>query len=66
MMALNIAPSTSTDSVSASKAASENGRPSHFMPASAKNAGSMTNSPWAKLIVCEACQSKVKPMAASA
>ena len=29
-------------------------------------AGSITNSPWAKLIVPEACHSKVKPKAASA
>ena len=36
------------------------------MPISAKKAGSMTNSPWAKLMVWEACQSSVKPMAASA
>ena len=66
MMVLKIAPSTSTDSVIASKAASENGKPSHFIPASAKKAGSMTNSPWAKLIVCDACQSRVNPTAASA
>jgi len=25
-----------------------------------KNAGSMTNSPWAKLIVCDVCHSNVK------
>ena len=50
----------------ASKAATENGRPSHFMPASAKNAGSITNSPCAKLMVCEVCHSSVKPIAASA
>ena len=34
--------------------------------ASMKKAGSMTNSPWAKLIVCEVCQSSVKPIATSA
>jgi hypothetical protein len=31
-----------------------------------KNAGSMTNSPWAKLIVCDVCHSSVKPIAISA
>ena len=36
------------------------------MPTSAKKAGSMTNSPCAKLMVCEVCHSSVKPMAASA
>ena len=36
------------------------------MANSTKNAGSMTNSPCAKLIVCEVCQSSVKPIAASA
>ena len=36
------------------------------MPMSTKNAGSMTNSPWAKLMVCEVCQSSVKPIATSA
>ncbi len=42
------------------------GRPSPCMPTSAKNAGSITNSPWAKLMVWDACQSSVKPMAARA
>ena len=37
-----------------------------FMAASMKKAGSMTNSPCAKLIVCEVCQSSVKPIATSA
>jgi len=31
-----------------------------------KNAGSMTNSPCAKLMVCEVCHSSVKPIATSA
>jgi hypothetical protein len=31
-----------------------------------KNAGSMTNSPWAILIVCEVCHISVKPTATSA
>ena len=66
MMALKSRPSISIASVMASSAASENGRPSHFMPASAKNAGSITNSPCAKLMVCDVCHSSVKPMAARA
>jgi hypothetical protein len=45
--------------------ASQNGAPA-FMAASTKNAGSMTNSPWAKLIVCDVCHSSVKPIAISA
>ena len=45
--------------------ASQNGAPTRIA-ASIRNAGSMTNSPWAKLIVCEVCHSRVKPMAASA
>ena len=30
--------------------------PNHFIAISAKKAGSMTNSPWAKLMVCDVCQ----------
>ena len=45
--------------------ASQNGAPA-FMAARTKNAGSMTNSPWAKLIVCDVCQSNVNPTAIKA
>ena len=41
-------------------------RQARCIAASMKKAGSMTNSPWAKLIVCEVCQSSVKPIATSA
>ena len=47
------------------KTASQNGAPA-FIAARTKNAGSMTNSPWAKLIVCDVCQSSVKPTAIKA
>ena len=33
---------------------------------SAKKAGTITNSPCAKLMVCDVCHSSVKPIAASA
>ena len=42
--------------------ASQNGAPA-FIAAKMKKAGSMTNSPWAKLIVCEVCHSNVNPTA---
>ena len=45
--------------------AAQKGRPI-LAAASMKKAGSMTNSPCAKLIVCEVCQSRVKPIATSA
>ncbi len=38
--------------------APQNGTPSTLIAPSMKNAGSITNSPWAKLIVCEVCHSK--------
>ena len=41
-------------------------RQARVIAASMKKAGSITNSPWAKLIVCEVCQSSVKPIATSA
>jgi hypothetical protein len=45
--------------------ASQNGAPT-FIAASMKKAGSMTNSPWAKLIVCDVCHSSVNPIATRA
>ena len=46
-------------------AAAQNGKPR--LPAiRMKNAGSITNSPCAKLIVCEVCHSSENPIAASA
>ena len=38
-------------------------QPPNFIAASAKKAGTITNSPCAKLMVCEVCQSSVKPIA---
>ena len=46
--------------------APQNGTPNALIAISMKKAGSMTNSPWAKLIVCEVCHSSVKPIATSA
>src|SRR3954465_3145321 len=46
--------------------AAHSGRPANFRQNSITKAGTITNSPCAKLIVPEACQSKVKPRAASA
>ena len=63
---LKASPSSSIETATAINAAIQNGTPSPFIAINAKKAGSMTNSPWAKLIVCEACQSRVKPTAASA
>ncbi|MHC2720904.1 hypothetical protein ACVIYH_006602 [Bradyrhizobium diazoefficiens] len=45
--------------------ASQNGAPTCIV-ASIRNAGSITNSPCAKLMVCEVCHSSVKPTATSA
>ncbi len=63
---LKATPSNAIDTAIAIKAASQNCTPSQFIATSAKNAGSMTNSPWAKLIVFDACQSSVKPTAVRA
>ncbi len=62
----NTTPSSSIDSQHGRPAsASGNGRPS-FIAISARKAGTITNSPCAKLMVCEVCQSSVKPIAARA
>jgi hypothetical protein len=45
--------------------ASQNGAPA-CIAASIRNAGSITNSPCAKLMVCDVCQSSVKPTATMA
>ncbi len=45
--------------------ANQNGAPA-CIAASIRNAGSITNSPCAKLMVCEVCHSSVNPTAASA
>ena len=50
----------------ASTSAATNGTPSQRMAISARKAGTMTNSPCAKLMVCEVCHSSVKPIAARA
>ena len=63
---LNSSPSTSSATSRPTSSASGKDRPPNFIAASTKNAGSMTNSPCAKLIVCEVCHSSTKPTATSA
>ena len=62
---LNSTPSTMADTRMPMTTAPQNGTPA---PSAIrmKNAGSMTNSPCAKLMVCEVCHSSVKPIATSA
>ena len=55
-------PSSSIDSSMPMMIASQNGAPT-CIAASIRNAGSMTNSPCAKLMVCDVCHSSVKPTA---
>ena len=62
---LNNQPSTTTDNTQLAPKLSTNGKPAAIKPSIMK-AGSITNSPCAKLMVPEACHSKVKPRAASA
>ena len=59
-------PSTSSDTARPTSIAAGNDKPPNFIAARTKNAGSMTNSPCAKLIVCEVCHSSTKPIATSA
>ena len=59
-------PRISSDTTSANATAGQSDSPSTPMPVSTKKAGNMTNSPWAKLMVCDACHSSVKPTAARA
>ena len=59
---LNSKPRITTESARPISAANQKGAP-RFMAARMKNAGSMTNSPWAKLMVCEVCHNSVKPTA---
>ena len=65
MPRLKAQPSTTTATTQVSTKASGSGGPAAIRPSIMK-AGSITNSPWAKLIVPEACHSSVKPRAASA
>jgi hypothetical protein len=65
MPRLKAQPSTSTATPQVARKASGSGSPA-APKASITKAGSITNSPWAKLIVPEACHSSVKPSAASA
>ena len=58
-------PSTTTATPQVQAKAASSGRPS-APKASITKAGSITNSPCAKLMVPEACHSSVKPSAASA
>ena len=62
---LKTQPSSSTASKIVNTKLTSNGAPIAMKPSNMK-AGSMTNSPWAKLMVPEACHSSVKPKAASA
>jgi len=62
---LNNHPKTKTDKAQLTQKLANNGKPAAMHPI-IMNAGNITNSPWAKLIVPEACQSKVKPKAANA
>ena len=65
MKYLKPAPSTTAAMTHVSRNASHSGEPT-AMKNSIANAGSMTNSPCAKLITPAACQRSVKPSAASA
>ncbi|MGY4328087.1 hypothetical protein ACVWWG_002504 [Bradyrhizobium sp. LB7.2] len=62
---LKARPSSSIESRMPRMIASQNGAPA-CIAANIKNAGSITNSPCAKLMVCEVCHSSVKPTATSA
>ncbi len=66
MAILKPQPKSAMNSPIPSTAASQNGAPASLTRARMRIAGSITNSPWAKLMVCEVCQTSVKPMAASA
>ena len=59
---LKPSPSNSIDRRIPVRIASQNGAPA-CIAASIRNAGSITNSPWAKLMVCEVCHNNVKPTA---
>ena len=63
---LKTTPSSSIEPSMLSTRAATNGTPSHCMAISARKAGTITNSPCAKLMVCEVCHSSVKPIAARA
>ena len=65
MARLKPQPNTSIAAAQVTRNASHSGAPA-ATHASIANAGSITNSPCAKLIVPDACQSRVKPRAASA
>jgi hypothetical protein len=62
---LNSQPSMTTESTTLIEKATVSGRPL-CKATTIMKAGNITNSPWAKLIVPEACQSRVKPSAARA
>jgi hypothetical protein len=63
---LNSTPSTIADTTMPIATATQNGTANTLIAVSMKNAGSITNSPWAKLMVCDVCHSRVKPIATSA
>jgi hypothetical protein len=62
---LNTQPSRNAASTTVSTKLTASGAPRLRKPSIMK-AGNMTNSPWAKLMVPLACQSRVKPKAARA
>ncbi len=63
---LKSTPSTSSETTRPTSIATGNDAWPNFIAARTKNAGSMTNSPCAKLIVCDVCQTSTKPIATSA
>ncbi len=63
---LKSSPSTSRAARKPTSIAAGNDRPPSFIAARTKKAGSMTNSPCAKLMVCDVCHSRTKPIATSA
>jgi hypothetical protein len=66
MPRLKAQPSTPTASTSREHEGHRQRRRPRPMKPSIAKAGSITNSPWAKLMVPDACHSRVKPSAASA
>ncbi len=63
---LNSRPSTRSETAKPASIAIGNDKPPNFIAARTKKAGSITNSPCAKLIVCDVCHSSTKPTATSA
>ncbi len=66
MRRLNSRPRTRSATTSPTTHAGQKRQPKNFIAARMKKAGSITNSPCAKLMVCEVCHSSVKPTATRA